>query len=58
MPISVKGTGKNQLVSGQESKWDAPVLSHYTFLWNPWTKATGVLEHCRETETNCWFSVL
>ena len=27
------------------------------FLRNPWPKPTGVLEHCRDGETNCWFSI-
>jgi len=36
---------------------DAPVLPHCSLLGNPWPKPTGVLEHCCEGETNCWFSV-
>ena len=24
----------------------------------PWPKPTGVLEHCRDKETKCWFSTL
>ena len=42
----------SQLEPGQESVGDAPVLSHCSSLWNPWPKPTGVLEHCREGETN------
>ena len=36
---------------------DAPVLSHCFSLGNPWPKLTGVLEHCQERETTCWFSI-
>jgi hypothetical protein len=36
---------------------DAPVLSHCSLLRNTSAKPTGVLEHCREGETNCWFSI-
>ena len=35
---------------------DAPLLSHCSLIRNPLPKPTGVLEHCREGETNCWFS--
>ena len=38
MLISVKGTGKNQQQPGQKSMADAPVLSHCSWLWNPWPK--------------------
>jgi len=41
----------------QKSIEDASVLSHYNLLRNPWTKQTGVLEHCRKGETNSWFSI-
>jgi hypothetical protein len=58
MLILVKGTGKNQLKTSQESMGDAPVLPHCSLLRNFSPKATGVLEHCREGETNSWFSVL
>jgi hypothetical protein len=51
MLTSVQGTDKNQLQPGQESKWDASVLSRCSLL-----KPTGVLEHCREGETNCGVS--
>jgi len=36
---------------------DAAVLSHCSLLRNAWAKPTGVLEHCREGETNRWFSI-
>jgi hypothetical protein len=32
-------------------------LSLCYLLRNPWPKPTGALEHCREGETNCWFSI-
>jgi len=35
---------------------DAPVLLHCSLLRNP-DQPTGVLEHCHEGETNCWFSI-
>ena len=38
MLISVKGTGKNQLQSGQEGMGDAPVLSHFYFPIKSMTK--------------------
>ena len=57
MLISVEGTGKNQLESGNESMGNVPVLSHCSMLRNPWPKPTGMLKHCRERETSCWFSV-
>jgi len=52
MLISIKRTGKNQLEPGLESMGDASVLSHSSLLRNPLPKATGVLEHGREVETN------
>jgi len=48
---------KNQLQSGQERMGDAPVLSHFFSYEIHETKLTGVLEHCREWEANCWFSI-
>ena len=51
MMISVEGTGKNQLETGQEVMGNDPVLSHCSS-----TEKTGVLEHCRVGETKCWFS--
>jgi hypothetical protein len=33
------------------------VLSFCSFLRNPLLKPTGVLEHCREEETNCRLSI-
>ena len=55
MLISVKGTDKIQLEPGQVG--DAPGLSHYSVLINPWPNLTGVLEQCHEGETNSWFSI-
>jgi len=57
MLISFDARGKNRLQQGQESAGDAPVLSRCSLLRNPWQKPTGVLEHCREGETNCWLSI-
>jgi len=31
--------------------------SHCSLIRNPWSKPTGVLEHCREGETTCWFYI-
>jgi len=56
MLIYVEGTSKNQMETGQERMADTPVLPHCTLLRNPWPKPTGVLEHCSEGETKCWFS--
>jgi len=53
MLISIEGTGKYQLEPGLESMGDAPVLSHFSLPRNPGPKPTGVLENCREGETNC-----
>jgi hypothetical protein len=36
---------------------DTAVVSHCSLLRNPWPQPTGVLEHCREGDTNCWFSI-
>jgi hypothetical protein len=55
--ISVDRTGKNQLNPGQESMRDAPVFPHCSSLKIPSPKPTGVLEHCREVETNGWFCI-
>jgi len=57
MLILVEGTGKNLLEPGQDSMGDPPVLSHCSLLRNPGPKPTAVLEHCREGETNCRFSI-
>jgi hypothetical protein len=57
MFISVEGTGKNQLRPDQEKMRNAPVLSHFSLPRYPRTRLTGVLEHCHEGETNCWFSI-
>ena len=35
----------------------ARVLSHCSVFRNPQPKSTGVLDDCREGETNCWFSI-
>jgi hypothetical protein len=55
--ISVEGAGEDQLDPGQESTRDAPLLSHCFLLRNLGPKPTCVLEHCREGETACWFSI-
>jgi hypothetical protein len=55
VPISFDGRGKNHLGSGQESMGDASILLLFSLVRNPWLQPTGVLEHCRERETNCWF---
>jgi hypothetical protein len=57
MLISVQGAGEDQLDPGQESMRDAPVLSHCSLLRNLGPKPTGVLDHCREGKTACWFSI-
>ena len=36
---------------------DALVLSQYSLRRNHLTNLAGVLKHCREGETNCWFSI-
>jgi hypothetical protein len=36
---------------------EAPVLSRGSLLRNPSPKRTGVLEHCREGQTKCWFLI-
>ena len=55
--ISVEGTDKNRLKPVQENVEDAPVLSNCSFITNSLTKPPGVLEHCLEGETKCWFSI-
>ena len=52
MLILVEVTRKNQMKPDQERMGDTPVLPHCTLLRNPWSKPTGVLEHCSEGETN------
>jgi hypothetical protein len=54
----MEGTDKSQLQPGRESMGDLPVLSHCSLLRNHRPNPTGVLEHCHEGETNCWFSIL
>jgi hypothetical protein len=36
---------------------DIPVLSHCFLLRIPWSILATVLEHCREGEIKCWFSI-
>jgi hypothetical protein len=36
---------------------ETPVLPHCSLVRNHLTKPTGVLEHCREKETTCWFFI-
>ena len=36
---------------------EAPVLSRGSLLRNPLPERTGVLEHCREGQTKCWFPI-
>jgi hypothetical protein len=47
MLISVDETGKNHLGPGRNS------IVTNSWLKDPWSKAAGILEHCREEETNC-----
>jgi hypothetical protein len=54
---SVEVTVNNQLKTGQVSMEYASVLSQRSLLRNPYPKLIGVLVHCREGETNCWFSI-
>jgi len=49
--FSRKKTDKNQSEAGLESTEDTP------FLKSPRATPTGVLEHCREEETNSYFSI-
>jgi len=57
MLISVEETGKKSAGARSENMGDAAVLSHCSLLRNPRQKPTDVLEHCREGEINCWFSI-
>ena len=43
--------------AGQESAGDEHVLSHCSLLRNPSPKMVGVLAHCSEGETSCWFPI-
>jgi len=36
---------------------ETPMLSRGSLPRNPCPKRTGVLEHCREGQTNCWFPI-
>jgi hypothetical protein len=56
MSAEVRGT--NQLQAGQENMEDASMLLLCSFLRNPRPKPTGVLEYCRDGETNYWFVIL
>jgi hypothetical protein len=53
--ISVEGTGKNQMEPGQYGGCSSIVTLFFTK--KSLTKTAGVLEHCREAETNCWFFI-
>jgi hypothetical protein len=53
MLISIERTGSNQLQPSKKNMGDASVLLHCSLFRNPLPKPTGVLEHCREGETNC-----
>jgi len=57
MMNSIEGTVKNQLEAGQVGMGDGLVLSQFSLLRNPYPKPARVLEHCRERETSCWFSI-
>jgi hypothetical protein len=52
----IPGTGKNQLGTGEESAGDRTLLPHCSFLRNSLPKVSGVLEHCLDEETNCFFT--
>ena len=53
--ISVERTGKNQLQPGQWGWYSRDVT--FFFIKKSLPKPTGVLEHCREGETNAWLSI-
>ena len=55
--VSVQETGAHQPQPGQESMGDAPVRSPCSLIRNPRPKPTGTLGHCREGETDWWFSI-
>jgi len=52
MLIPVEGTGTHQLGTAEYGG----CCSLVTLFFGK-KKLTGVLEHCREGETNCWFSI-
>jgi hypothetical protein len=54
----IPGNRLKHMEAGQENMEDSPVSSHCSLLRNPQPKPAGVLEHCREGQTNCWFSIL
>jgi hypothetical protein len=56
MLILAERKAKFQLEPSQESAGDAAVLS-CSLLRNLSSNPTGVLEHCREGETSCWFLI-
>jgi len=57
LSLSVEGQVKISWNQAMESVGYAPVFSHCSLLRNPRLKPTGVLEHCREGENSCWFSI-
>ena len=57
MLISFEGTDKICLLPGQDSMGDDTVLSYYYLLRNVLPKPTCVLEHCRDGQTNGFFSI-
>jgi hypothetical protein len=56
MLISFEGTNKNQLEQGQKCGRCFSVGTLF-FVKNSLPKQTGLLEHCREGETNRCFSI-
>jgi len=53
----LEGTDKNRLEEGQDSMGDATLLLHCSLLRNVLPNPTGVLEHCRDGQTNDLFSI-
>jgi hypothetical protein len=49
--------GSRYKSAAARSMGDAAVSSHCSLLRNPRPKAAGVLEHCREGESNRWFPI-
>ena len=47
---------REQLQTGQY-RGRCSVGTVFFLVRNPWPKRTGVLEHCRERETDCWFCI-
>jgi hypothetical protein len=52
-----RGIGKNLLEPVEESMGDATVLSNCSLLRNSLPQLSGVLEHCRDEQTECFFSI-